>query len=100
MDLRKELELLQRYVARERQAREEAERLLEDKSLELYKVSEELRIINERLAQDVDLASTALKTQEQRLSEVFDAVQDIILTTSSDGTVTFVNPIIAALEAQ
>ncbi|TFH75245.1 EAL domain-containing protein [Gammaproteobacteria bacterium LSUCC0112] len=47
----KKLEFLERKLERERRARNEAERLLEKKSLELYNINLELRKINENLDQ-------------------------------------------------
>lgn len=54
------LQLLQRRAQRERQAREEAERLLEDKSLALYEANRVLRAQAEQLEQQVHLRTQEL----------------------------------------
>lgn len=62
-----QLELLQRRFERERAARQEAERILEQKALELYDVNQELRRLNEGLGKEVAERTSALSIEQIRL---------------------------------
>ena len=77
-----ELDRLKRALGRERGAREEAEALLERKSLELYRSAETLRMQIERA---------------RALHEAADAAADGIALTDPDGIFTYMNPSHAAL---
>jgi signal transduction histidine kinase len=65
-----DIELLQRRLSREKQARNQAEALLEQKSLELYQANEQLKRAAQELEQRVvertrELHTTLLRLQEQ-----------------------------------
>ena len=57
-----EITMLRRKIEREKQARKEAERLLEEKALQLYFANEKLRELNSGLEEQLALKSSALKT--------------------------------------
>ncbi|WP_368186730.1 putative bifunctional diguanylate cyclase/phosphodiesterase [Aestuariibius sp. HNIBRBA575] len=61
-DLRQKISRLERKATRERIARKEAERLLEEKSLELFKVNSSLIALNDDLEQTVQNRTKALQT--------------------------------------
>ncbi|MCI4660816.1 MAG: bifunctional diguanylate cyclase/phosphodiesterase [Neomegalonema sp.] len=68
-------ERLRRRLARERAAREQAERLLEDKSRALYLANEQLRQINDELAET--LADARSATELNRRLALYDPLTDL-----------------------
>ncbi|MFN8357536.1 MAG: PAS domain S-box protein [Spirosomataceae bacterium] len=89
-----ELEILKRRIERERQARLQAESILEDKALQLYQANERLRLLNENLEHQVKESVEELHRSEKRYRELIESVQDIIYKISPDGYFTFVNSIV------
>ena len=75
-----DLAALERRLARERAARKEAERLLEEKARELFEVNEKLR------AQSDELTDTAKLRRD-----IMNSVGHAILTANDDGTLRFMN---------
>lgn len=71
-----ELELLNRRLDRERRARKEAERLLEEKSLELFRLNEDLRRSLQRSAEG-----------EARVRTIMDNVPNGVFTTTVSGRI-------------
>lgn len=69
-DPRAQLDRLARRYARERAIREEAERLLETKSLELYEVNRRLSEANTRLEQRVRQTEEGMRLAAHRLARV------------------------------
>ncbi len=63
------IKMYERALAREKAARKEAERILEEKSLELYHKSEELRVSNSKL-EDI------VKERTSELEGVFENIVD------------------------
>jgi PAS domain S-box-containing protein len=78
------IEILEKALARERLARKEAERILEEKSLELYNKSEELLSINENLAKVIDQKTIEFKG-------VFDNIIDSYILMDLHGNVLKMN---------
>ena len=62
-------EILKRALARERKARKEAERIIEEKSLEIYRANQELRELNQSLEQRI----------QERTREIEDSRKDLML---------------------
>ena len=60
-----DLELLQRRLEREKQARKQAENILETKALELYNANQALKALNENLEQQVQDRTKALQKSEE-----------------------------------
>ena len=87
-----EIEILQRRIAREVAAREEAERILEQKSLELYHTNQELLKLNESLEEQVEERGQALIESQTQYKFLVESAVDIIFTANADGALTYVNP--------
>ncbi len=90
-------EILNRKFNREHKAREEAERLLEEKSLELYNANEKLKTVNLQLKNLVYNKTTELTEKELEYKSLVESINDIICRTKLDGTITFVNPIVTKI---
>ncbi|NJB82456.1 PAS domain-containing hybrid sensor histidine kinase/response regulator [Wenyingzhuangia aestuarii] len=77
---------------REKQARKQAEKILEDKSLELYNTNEQLKFLNNNL--EVELVDRLKQKQiiEQEFSSFVNKATDIIYRLDPKGCFTFVNP--------
>lgn len=88
-----EIEILKRRLERERQARKQAETILEQKALELYHTNEELLRVNESLEQKVTERTKELKRSEERYRQIIETATDLIYRMSPDGVITYVNPI-------
>ncbi len=80
------IEILQRALKREKAARKEAEKILDDKSKNLYYLSEELRKTNLRLENLLNEKSTQLKG-------VFDNINDAYIVIDLFGNVLKMNDI-------
>ncbi|MES2517365.1 MAG: PAS domain S-box protein [Bacteroidota bacterium] len=89
-----EIELLKRRVEREQKARKQAENILEEKAWALYTTNEQLKHLNENLANQVKEGIAALHKTEERYQELIESVQDIIYKISTDGYFTFVNSVV------
>lgn len=92
---------LERRLERERAARRQAEKLLEDKSLELYERNQQLqaesaeRIKAEKAAaraQERARSQAALEESKARLQAIFDHAVDGIIVISADGRIEAFNP--------
>ncbi|MGA0558766.1 PAS domain S-box protein [Larkinella sp. VNQ87] len=78
---------LERRLALERQARQQAEAILEEKERELREVRRQLYLLKESQSATQDSAES-----EGEFRHLVDSVQDIIFKTTLDGFFTFVNP--------
>ncbi|WP_396596819.1 PAS domain S-box protein [Dokdonia sp. R86516] len=78
------IKMYERALAREKAARKEAERILEEKSLELYHKSEELRVSNSKL-EDV------VKERTSELEGVFENIVDAYVVMELSGNVIKMN---------
>ena len=74
-------ELLLRFLNREKAARKQAERLLEERSRELYEANTEL-----------EAAATCLRDEAERTRAIFDTAAEAIIIFSNDGIVESINP--------
>ncbi|MFY0672084.1 MAG: PAS domain S-box protein [Bacteroidia bacterium] len=86
-----EVDILKRRLERERLARKEAERILEERSLQLYHANEKLIEINQNLEEKVEKRSKELFIQEKNYQQVVENVPDIIYKADADGKFIFVN---------
>ncbi|MBW2962818.1 PAS domain S-box protein [Mesonia aestuariivivens] len=84
MDLIKKVELLERALKREKNARKKAESILEDKSSELYKLSEALKNSNQKL-------SKHLKQTTNQLEGVFTNIIDAYIVIGIEGYIMNMN---------
>jgi len=84
-----QIDILQRALQRERLARKQAEKILEEKSLQLYNTAEELKHANEKL-------EGLLDEKTAQLQGVFENINDAYLVMDIHGNVIKMN--IAAVE--
>ncbi len=89
----KELELLKRRSFRERQARKEAERILEQKSLELYEANLQLKKFNEELEKTVEDRSAELVRSERKYRQMINNMRIGMLETDMQGNIQKVNDV-------
>lgn len=89
------VEILRRKYEREKKAREEAEHLLEAKSLELYNTNKELKSLNSKLEEKVQIRTKELKLSESLYQSLVESISDLICKTTMDGTITYVNRVAA-----
>lgn len=87
-----ETDLLNRRLGRERAARQQAEAILENKALELYRANKKLQELNEYLEEQIRVKFAALQQSEQRYQQLIESIDDIIYKISPDGFFTFVSP--------
>lgn len=66
MSIEIEIEVLKRKIEREKQARQQAEKLLEAKALDLYRANENLKKLNESLERQVKERTEALQYSEEK----------------------------------
>jgi PAS domain S-box-containing protein len=86
------IELLQRQLERERVARKEAERILEEKSLELYRSNMELTKLNASLETQVQQRTNELRFEQSQLNLLIDLhPMPLLLVKRSDFTIMDVN---------
>ena len=78
--------ILNRALTRQKQARLKAERILEDKSLELYKTSVELKKVNDQL-------ESLLGEKNSQLEGVFENINDAYLIMDLEGNVIKMNDV-------
>jgi hypothetical protein len=65
------IDILQRALKREKAARKAAEKILEDKSKELYTLSEELKVSNAKLANTVNEKSVQLEGVFKNINDAY-----------------------------
>jgi PAS domain S-box-containing protein len=87
-----ELDLLKRKLAQEKSARNQAEKILEDKRLELYYANENLRKANSKLEERVASRAAELNETESRFRLIVETASDIIYRTNELGYFTYANP--------
>lgn len=92
-----ELTILRRKLEREKLAKKEAERLLEEKALQLYFANDKLRVANSELEQKLKIQSSVFETQQERYRSLVENAEDIIFWISPDGIFTQVNPTVARI---
>jgi PAS domain S-box-containing protein len=85
-------EILQRMLARERAARKAAEQTLEEKSMELFFINQELRKVNQTLESTVEERTRELQKSEERFRSIVENAEDIIFRTGGDGRIIYANP--------
>jgi len=85
------LEVLQRRLAREQKARRSAEKLLEQKALELYLANEQLKGLNENLQAEVLRTTAEIEAQKLRLSIILESLREGLLVEDQYRKITLVN---------
>ncbi|WP_337042741.1 PAS domain S-box protein [Emticicia sp. 17c] len=89
-----ETKLLKEQIEQERNARLQAEALLEEKARQLAQVEEKFNTLNNRFAQQIKLGNAALQQSESRYQQLIESIQDIIYKITPEGYFTFVNPVV------
>ena len=82
----KEVEILKRALERQKKARIQAERILEDKSLELYNATSELKTVNNKL-------ENLLKEKTSQIQGFFENINDAYLIMDLEGNVIKMNDV-------
>lgn len=91
MELQKEIDLLKRRLQREINSKKQAEAILEQKALELYRANEELRNLNESLEQKITERTKELEDSELRYRQIVENATDIIYRADARGYFTYIN---------
>lgn len=86
-----EIARLKRRIEREIQSRKSAEKILEQKALELYNANEKLKRLNGELEQKMILRSKALIESEERYRSLVESASDVIFNTDNQGFFTYIN---------
>ncbi len=97
-----QLERLERRLAREKVAREQAERLLEDKSLELFEANRALLLVNGQLELRVSESEgfhRALQGQQEALLQTMEHLSHVVDTIDAIARQTSLLALNAAIEA-
>lgn len=92
-----DLKLLERKLMREINAREQAEKLLEEKSLALYESNTQLKEVNGKLKTILEEKSNTLFRRELEYKSLVENINDIICKTDLLGTISYVNPIVETI---
>lgn len=79
-----EEEYWKRAVERERKARKEAERYMEEKSAELFHANQQLKTLNEELLKRTDRS-------EKRYEQLLESVNDVIYILNAEGKFNYMN---------
>ena len=79
-----QIDILQRALNREKLARKQAEKILEDKSLQLYNIAQELKLANEKLGELLD-------EKTSQLQGIFENINDAYLVMDFRGNVLKMN---------
>ena len=88
-----DFEILKRRLEREKNARTEAEKLLEKKSLELYQSNQKIIQINENLEKLVIERTEKLKASESNYQSLVESISDLIFKINLNGEILFLNMI-------
>ena len=82
-----QIEVFKRRVERERNARKQAEAILEQKALELFHANEELRKLNESLETKVEQRTRKLEISEQKHRRIMENMQLGLIEMDLDQTI-------------
>ena len=80
------IDILKRALLRQKMARKQAEKILEDKSLALFKTSEQLKRVNHKL-------ESLLNEKQSQLKGVFENINDAYLVVGIDGVILKMNDV-------
>lgn len=92
-----ELEILKRKLAREKAARKQAERILEDKALELYRANSELIEIHDSQEAELRNRIAEIKDKELTYRNLIENASDLIYSCNVLGIITYANPMVINL---
>lgn len=86
-----DVNVLLRRIDRERKARKQAERILEEKANELYNANQELITLNASLEDQVKERTAALARSESQYRGLIESAREIIFNVDLEGYVLYVN---------
>ena len=89
-----EIELLKKQIEQERDARVKAEALLQEKTMQLSQLNEQLRNSNANFERQIEEGDAALQQVENRYQQLLESLKDIIYKITPEGYFTFVNPVV------
>jgi PAS domain S-box-containing protein len=92
-----DVNVLRRALERERMARKEAERILEEKSMELYNANLKLEGLNVDLEEDIQSTKLELHKTETRFNDLVYTASDIIFKVDLTGHFKYVNKVAVEL---
>jgi len=92
-----DIELLKRQLDRERRARKEAERLLEDKAMELYQANQRLKDLNLNLERQIERRSKELLTSELKYRSMVETLDLGILEVDKNNLILKANDSFCAM---
>jgi len=90
-DIDKQNRILSRALERERRARKEAEKLLEDRALELYKTNVELQELNRNLEQKVSQRAREIRSQRNFYESILNKVPAEIIVADRNQKYIFIS---------
>lgn len=90
-DLDKQNQILNRALVREKKARKEAEKLLEDRALELYKTNLELQELNRSLEQKVSKRAKEIQSQRNFYESILNQVPAEIVVSDRNQKYLFIS---------
>lgn len=90
-DLDKQNQILNRALEREKRARKEAEKLLEDRALELYKTNLELQELNRSLEQKVSKRAKEIQSQRNFYESILNQVPAEIIVSDRNQKYLFIS---------
>ncbi|MFN3851994.1 MAG: ATP-binding protein [Spirosomataceae bacterium] len=85
--MNEEVEILKRKIEREKKARQQAEKLLEAKALELYKANEELRKLNESLEKQIKERTEQLRYSEEKYRGIIENMDLGLIEVDNDDVI-------------
>lgn len=88
-----ELDTLNRRIRREVQARKAAERILEEKALELHYKNVELQKLNQELEVVVERRTQELQESQKAYKSLVETAGDVIYNLDKNGCFSYVNPV-------
>lgn len=89
-----EIELLKKQIEQEQEALRKTQVLLQEKTMHLALVQEQLRNLNANLERQIEEGDAALKQSENRYQQLVESLKDIVYKISTEGFFTFVNPVV------
>ena len=91
MSPEEELEYYKKAYQREREARKEAERILESKARELYEVNKKILHLNANLEQELFDRTERIKEAEEKHRKLVETANDVIFRVNLSGQFTYIN---------
>ena len=92
MEGNQKIEMLERRFEREKLARKEAERILEEKALELYQANSDLHKLNESLEVQIKKRTADLNSSRVRYKKLVESANEIVFEVDRNFQLIYVNP--------